>query len=360
MALGRVTIFILLTPLASAMRLKSVADKAKFCSAFNSTKCVERNECVWHLGKCAGEQGNGRCNDGVGPTPCFDVAKCAEGAPGPTPEKKWAFIFTHSLERNFNGFKRETIVPVHDFAKRWGNTDIVLLVPKQGSSNRVHGSISEANRTKLWKDHGVTVVDVDWTLPPGMLWTKPNSWCGPKDLMRLQMFGMEQYSSVVYLDTDTQIQPGDGVATAFKCASKNYFLSATGPLSPLNVGVMAAKPNRKVMQATIEFGRLANFSKITGWGDAGFAPNQHKFIGAECGQGYQHTFFHKRDSPVVMEAVRRAGAEADMPIAKQMERCLWNWQHGTQDCANVDCKDVIVIHKDKEGDKCRRKVYPEM
>lgn len=50
----------------------------------------------------------------------------------------------------------------------------------------------------------------------------------------------------------TVVQPGD-VSSMFKCAAQNYLLTTTGPLSPLNLGFVALKPNTTMVRVAEYF-----------------------------------------------------------------------------------------------------------
>merc|ERR1711920_312877 len=100
--------------------------------------------------------------------------------------------------------------------------------------------LSKRHRERLEKFQ-VRLVEVPWSLPPTLKWWPSNwwpgkfdGWCGPQDLVRLHTLGLEDYDA-----------------------------------------------------ENITFDK-----KKRGWGDGGFGVAENYFTGAECGQGFFHTFFY--------------------------------------------------------------------
>ena len=95
-------------------------------------------------------------------------------------------------------------------------------------------------------------------------------------------------------DQDIEFQ-GD-VSSVLRCAATGRMLSASGGVGePLNVGFFAAKPDKRLVRAAEIFADGVEFNRQTGWATGGFAPSGGYFIGAECGQGYVHTLYMKKD-----------------------------------------------------------------
>ncbi|CAK0833398.1 unnamed protein product [Prorocentrum cordatum] len=181
--------------------------------------------------------------------------------------------------------------------------------------------------------------------------------CLGKDMFRIHVFGLEEYAAVAYFDTDTQLTGRGDFSQVMRCAaSKSMFISTSGPMSPLNLGFMAFRPSRLLKEAAVRLAQLANFNMVTGWGNAGFAPTNRWFTGAECGQGFVHTLLYKTASAAVLQAVRETGAL--LPTAVQVDRCVWNHQHDGP-CKNGGCSNIRLIHK--EGwSKCKKMNVSEL
>merc|ERR1712100_521653 len=104
----------------------------------------------------------------------------------------------------------------------------------------------------LVKQYGIRMVEIPWTLPPNCWYPrdywwpgKPDGWCGPQDLMRLHVLGLDDYDAVVFYDQDIEFQ--GSVAPILRCAAKGYFISASGGAGePLNVGFFALRPDRQL------------------------------------------------------------------------------------------------------------------
>lgn len=284
------------------------------------------------------------------------MSACAKDAPGPTKDARWALIFTHTLQRALkHGIRDENIAPLQKLAQRLGNTDLLLLVPKWGAITDSSGhpnthNISDEVQAKLHQQ-GVKIVEVPWGTPPGMKYAPPpgKGWCGPQDLLRLHILGMEEYASVAYFDTDTQLTGNGDPTMPLRCAAKNHFISTAGPSAPFNIGYFAVKPSRALLDASVRYAQNVDFDPYTGWDGAGNAPFRTKFVGAECGQGFLHHLFHKKTEGADKAF---AAAKATRPIAKQIDRCLWNYQKD-QDCLKKSSewtcdKSVVMVHKEDE------------
>eukprot|EP00041_Stephanoeca_diplocostata_P031988 m.1011783 g.1011783 ORF g.1011783 m.1011783 type:complete len:129 (-) comp24062_c0_seq34:4200-4586(-) len=74
-----------------------------------------------------------------------------------------------------------------------------------------------------------------------------------------------------------------------KCAARNYMLTASGPMSPVNLGVWAFKPDLALLDTTLDFLRSVDYydvkAQIGGWDWIGFRPSGGGFVGDDCGQG---------------------------------------------------------------------------
>lgn len=365
------SVFLALSALLAfkANALKITGDASACASQQTTAQCVKLGSCLWEPSEgCRTTYDNptkSRCNNGSGYVDCWgdsELAACAEGGK-PKPGDKWAFVFTHSLERGFSGFNgklAENIKSFQDKANELGNTDIVLLVPKigsvvDGSGATVKKVLSEETKEALRKQN-ILWKEVAWALPPKMLYvpvTKPGepAWCGAKDLMRLHALGLEEYKALAYFDTDTQLMGNGDFGQVFRCAasgSAGHFLTTSGPMSPLNVGMFALKPSRALLNAAVDFAQTSFYDPITGWGDSGLSPNKGSYIGAECGQGFMHALMYK-NSKSVLASIKTAAYQR--PPAVQLDRCIWNRQHDTGCEEVMDCDKVVMIHKDGAGNK---------
>jgi hypothetical protein len=201
----------------------------------------------------------------------------------------------------------------------------------------------------------VLVYEADFLYPPNMRFQGQAATCLGKDMFRIHVFGLEEYAAVAYFDTDTQLTGRGDFSQVMRCAaSKNMFISTSGPMSPLNLGFIALKPSRLLKEAAIRLAQIADFNMATGWGNAGFAPGKKWFTGAECGQGFVHTMLYKTASASVRQAVEETGAS--LPAAVQVDRCIWNHQHDGP-CKNGGCSSIVMIHKDlwtKAASLCKK------
>jgi hypothetical protein len=247
-----------------------------------------------------------------------------------------------------------------------GNMDVLLLVPKEGSpidgmNGQAHGLPPESKA--ILKKHGVIIREVEWALPPGMLFLPTVPWCGSKDFMRLHVMGLEGYAAAVYMDFDVQLQePQNGkglhkdMAQLFQCAAQDNILWTGDVMGPINIGVFAVKPRPAIKEAGMNLLQAADYTRITGWGGAGHAPQTGSFIGSECGQGLFHTMFFKSDYGPVQLAAQQAGTV--MPPAHMVDLCKWNYLHGWECPKKLRCEDVVLIHKqsmDKDGCHAKQK-----
>eukprot|EP00929_Paragymnodinium_shiwhaense_P028690 TRINITY_DN16586_c0_g2_i1.p1 TRINITY_DN16586_c0_g2~~TRINITY_DN16586_c0_g2_i1.p1 ORF type:complete len:994 (-),score=195.81 TRINITY_DN16586_c0_g2_i1:93-3074(-) len=338
------------------------------CMPLSLHDCAAVEHCMWHLGKCVRRLSNRdqyHCVDGDSHVPCHSVAKCAAAAgssASPTADSKWAFVLTHSAPQDLHPAPTSIIQPLMKFAKRYGNIDVVMMIPRvRVEGQRIDGvpgssqplpTQTRAELTSL----GVRVLEVDWTRPPGMLY--PNVWCSAKDFIRLHIFGLEEYSAVVYMDSDVQLQDfestHDDMRQLFQCAAQGNFLVTGDTMAALNVGMFAVKPSASLQEAAVVFAQSFDYSEQSGWAGAGFAPYKGEFMGAECMQGFLHTLLFKQSFGPVQFAFRQAGAQ--LPRALQIDFCKWNYQHAWY-CQQYPCNQIVLLHKDApmEARACRQR-----
>lgn len=292
------------------------------------------------------------CHDGEKwGVPCFDVEACA----APTPSGgKYAFVYAQVGRPGWPwltflaSMKRQAVALA---TKTGGTADIILLMPAADIKQ-----MNDQHRNHLQK-YNVRVLEVPWTIPPALRWWpsdwwpgKADGWCGPQDLMRLHVLGLDEYDAAAFYDQDVEFQ-GDATPVLL-CASKGHFISASGGVGePLNVGFFALRPDRRLLLAAEKFAEGVTFNRQTGWANSGFKPAGGYFIGAECGQGYFHTLFYHRNSAKARAALAEAGfpslVEAPSGAVKAVviDRCIWNYQTGIQCPRDMDCETVRVHHK---------------
>eukprot|EP00040_Diaphanoeca_grandis_P033198 m.202887 g.202887 ORF g.202887 m.202887 type:complete len:679 (+) comp32838_c0_seq1:506-2542(+) len=277
---------------------------------------------------------------------CFDVHHCAARFPKDKLGKV-AFVFTDDLRRRSSppGKLRNLMdSPAQRrrlLAAKVHNADLVLVVPAQDVATHPLSDTEIA----YFAEVGMKVVAVPWLTPPGL--TTFNKGCGYMDLIRLHAWRLVEYDAVIVIDTDYTVM-GD-MGPIFRCAAQNYVVTTSGPLSPLNLGFVALKPDNRTMHAIEMYGASVDYTKETGWAGAGFKPSGGQFIGAGCGQGYLWTFFYKNGERVESEPIAKAWHDAGIarPRSFQVCRCLWNFQGDRTDSCGKDfsCGQVRGMHK---------------
>eukprot|EP00927_Polykrikos_kofoidii_P029686 TRINITY_DN25631_c0_g1_i1.p1 TRINITY_DN25631_c0_g1~~TRINITY_DN25631_c0_g1_i1.p1 ORF type:complete len:383 (+),score=48.36 TRINITY_DN25631_c0_g1_i1:88-1236(+) len=277
------------------------------------------------------------CNNGERNVPCSDVEACAANAP--LTGAKYAFVLTH-VGRPSQGFL-PNVESMRRIANASGSNQIdILLIMTNADAQSM-----DVERKQEIASKGVRLVEVDWAVPPDMLWTRPHDWCGQQDLIRLHAFGLEGYDAIAYYDSDVEMQ-GD-VLPVFRCASTGKFITTNGGIGePLNVGFFALRPNPMTLQAARNFARLATFDDKTGWSNNNFTPSNGYYVGAECGQGFFHTLFYMKTA-VGRQALEEAGYGRDGRVFEsiQIDKCIWNYQTSFQCKSDFDCKLVRAHHK---------------
>ena len=294
------------------------------------------------------------CNDGERSRDCFrGVESCAaEG-----PEKgKFAIVFSHvgGVPEKFLPYLEDA----RDQAKK-GGLDLLLLIPRSDAT-----SLEEGLRMSL-KDRGVTVVEVDWALPPDMLYHQKDGWCAPEDLIKLHALTLSTYDAVVMYSNLVQIQ-GD-LLPLLRCAATGRFLATQGGFGePLNPGFFAVRPDKRLLQAAMIFAREATFAPATGWANGGYAPKEGYYVGAECGSGFLHTLLYKRGRKAVklaQDALVRAGLDASGVQAELLDMCIWNYQTSSGCRQDFNCSRVIAhqlpLEKGSDPRECMKRLPVE-
>lgn len=301
------------------------------------------------------------CNDGERFVKCFDLGSCDElrtrRRRGRAPER-YALVLSHFGVPNARFKFLPFISSWREQATKYPGIqiDILLLITAKDAKYLRH------ENHRLMEDNGVRVVEVDWNVPPGMVYKGQSAfnhyrddgsdWCGPQDLMRLHAFTLKGYDAVAYYDSDIEFR-GD-LLPVFRCASKpGRFITTGGGIGvPLNIGFFALRPDPRFMQASRFFAENYNYSLANGWGNSGWAPSKVKYAGGECGQGFIHTLLYKRNSEPSLKSLEAAGlAIPDMLEAVQIDKCVWNYQTSFQCPKDFDCSLVRAHHKPKKPGK---------
>ena len=268
------------------------------------------------------------CNDGQQNVPCTDVEACAEMAP-----KTGRFALIFSYVGKMGPKTLPFLESAKSAAQKANKADLLILMTETDAAD-----MNVSIREKL-HNQGVQVHVVSWALPPNMKYTKDENWCGQKDLIRLHALGLDSYDAVAYFDNDIEVQ-GD-ITPVLRCASTGNFLTTNGGLGEaLNVGFFALKPQKLLLEAAENFAREADYSEQTGWAQEGWKPCGGYYVGGECGQGFFHTLFYKRQA-MLKEQFQKIGQKWN---ALQIDKCMWNYQTSYQ-CNNFDCSRVRVHHK---------------
>jgi len=309
----------------------------------------------WHMDKPRRKVCNGCCHDGAKwGVPCFDtqLEACAAKAKlggryalvyGQVEKPNWPWLtFLPSLQTQAKLLEQRS----------QGTVDIVVIMLAKDIAK-----MDQRHRDYLEK-YKVRLVEVPWSLPPDLRWWpdnwwpgKSDGWCGPQDLVRMQVFGLVDYDAAAFYDQDIEFL-GD-ISPVLLCASTNVFISTSGGVGePLNVGFFALKPDKRLLHAAEIMAKGIKFDKHTGWGGAGFKPSGGYFVGAECGQGYVHTLIYQKKAAVARDALEAAGlppmdAPSAMPTV-QLDRCVWNYQTGAGCPGRFDC-DLIQVHHKPTG-----------
>lgn len=285
---------------------------------------------------------NTLCNDGEKAAKCLDVEACASRGPE---NGRYAFVLS------FGGDSpRASMGPflpyLHEMSvqAQQHNIDILFIIEKQ------HVRHLRDEEWRHLRAHQVKVLEVEWSVPPNMKFVNDRRgvrsstpWCGPKDFIRLHALALDQYDAVLYYDSDVELRAD--VTPLLRCAATGRLLTTTGANVPLNMGTFAVRPDPKLLQTALNFAQRASFNSTSGWAGAGFKPSTAKFFGAECGQGFFHTLFYKKNNPEVQLAFQQVGNETALLEASMVDRCVWNYQ-GTKDCLpDFDCAQIRAHHK---------------
>eukprot|EP00040_Diaphanoeca_grandis_P033076 m.201734 g.201734 ORF g.201734 m.201734 type:complete len:480 (-) comp32804_c7_seq4:36-1475(-) len=288
----------------------------------------------------------GQCSRHV----CLDVFHCAAKWDEREHGKNFAIVLTHDLEREPKGrdfIEGETHQRRLQAARAHG-VDVVLVVP----NNTIARFPLTIDELDALAKNNVKVEFVSWIVPPKMI--HKIEGCSKKDLIRLHAFALTNYDAVVVYDSDVLIQ-GD-ITPVLKCAAQNVMLSSTGPLSPLNLGFFAVRPDPRVLMAAVEFAQTVDYTREEGWGKMGHTPSGGPFTGASCGQGFFWTVFFKNgeaEDSAELNAVYKH-ANVTRPEAFLIDRCIWDfqvemttgeWGRGNACSPTFSCDQVRVLHK---------------
>lgn len=266
---------------------------------------------------------------------CLDVHHCAKR--WPTDRKgKFALVVADDLHRPriitrrgeharnlLNSSEQAAIVA----AARAHGVDVVMLLPNASAARH---PLEEIERRHL-ESVGIKVSTMSpWIIPPNYR-PQVNMGCTRQDLFRLNAFRLTEYDAVIVYDRDVSIF-GD-LTDVFRCAALNTFLTSSGPLSPLNLGFIAFKPNLGLLRAAELFVAesdymmhdkksrpLPNGAFAGGWDNIGFVPFGRHFIGGNCGQGLYWSLYYKNGERNTTRLLDRIWTEAgiERPPAYQL------------------------------------------
>ncbi|CAJ1342410.1 unnamed protein product [Effrenium voratum] len=264
---------------------------------------------------------------------CLDVEKCAQSGPE---NGKYALVLSHW------GVPSEGMlqsIPSMKAAALAANNADILLIMLQKDADRISPKIQ-----KLLDKWTVKVRVVPWDVPTRSIFNPKHDWCGHQDLIRLHVVGLEGYDAVAYYDADCEFQ-GD-VLPVLRCAASGMFLSTNGGVGEsLNIGFIALRPDRRLLDAALFFAQNNNFTVKDGWGHTGWKPCGGYFVGGECGQGFFYSLYYSK-SAAAKKALQAADVwDNDVFRPAQIDRCLWNYQTSYQCRPDFDCERVRVHHK---------------
>jgi len=149
---------------------------------------------------------------------------------------------------------------------------------------------------------------------------KNKNCCGMAEYVKLEVFNLP-YDQVLYLDMETKTVKSPEVL--FQCDADLIY--AAGPLSPLNAGILLAKPNKNIYKDMIETLKRVSHTYTNelcfeglGCGPCKMTKRNRKnkklpCLGSEGPQGFLHYYFVKRQDPNL--------------IARQISTCLFNFQN---------------------------------
>lgn len=276
----------------------------------------------------------GCCNSGAQIVDCLNVEKCAASW---QPEKgKFALVLSHWGPPSESMLQSIRSMKAAAAAANWAD---ILLVMLQKDADRISPKIQ-----KLLDRWEIKLHVVDWDVPPDSMFYPEHDWCGHQDLIRLHVLALDAYDAVAYYDADCEFQ-GD-ITPVLRCAATGKLLTTNGGVGEsLNVGFIAVRPDRRLLEAARLFARKNNFSVQHGWGNSGWKPCGGYFVGGECGQGFMYSLFYSRSSSA-QRALEGAGVwENGVFQAAQIDRCIWNYQTSYQCRADFNCERVRVHHK---------------
>ena len=275
----------------------------------------------------------GCCNSGAEVVGCFDVERCALEGPS---NGKFALVLSHWGVPSEGML--QSITSMKAAAMAANSADILLIILQKDADRTPH------KIQKLLSKWEIKVHVVDWDVPPDSMFYPKHDWCGHQDLIRLHVLGLDAYDAVAYYDADCEFQ-GD-VTPILRCAATGKLLTTNGGVGEsLNVGFIAVRPDKRLLEAARIFARKNNFSVQHGWGNSGWKPCGGYFVGGECGQGFLYSLFYSK-SPAAQQALKGAGVwQNGIVEAAQVDRCIWNYQTSYQCRTDFNCERVRVHHK---------------
>eukprot|EP00440_Ansanella_granifera_P071256 gb/GFBE01077338.1/.p1 GENE.gb/GFBE01077338.1/~~gb/GFBE01077338.1/.p1 ORF type:complete len:345 (+),score=82.47 gb/GFBE01077338.1/:1-1035(+) len=270
------------------------------------------------------------CHLGSKEAPCLDVDACA--ANGPANGK-------YAIAMSFYGKPKDSMLPyiesMRKAANLANNADLLMVMRESDAA------FMTPHQKEMFQNYSVKLVNVTWDTPPNMKSYLGEYWCGHQDFIRLHILGIEGYDAIAYYDTDIEFQ-GD-ITPVLKCAASGKFLTTNGGMGEaLNVGFFATKPDKRLVEASVNFARDNEYDKFTSWGKMEWAPAGGYYVGGECGQGFFYSLFYKTGG-AAQKALESVGLSA--LDAAQIDRCVWNYQTSFMCKKDFDCSTVRAHHK---------------
>lgn len=273
----------------------------------------------------------GRCSNGYGHVPCFDVEACAARFSG-----AGRFALVTSLYDNLIFPFLQYVQSFRDFTRNVSGTVDFLLVMNRTQAKR----LLPAHKNVLAQSK-IAVVEVDWTFPPEMLDQSNvgSEWgdCA-QSLIRIHAFGLEGYDAIVYYPVTAEAH--GSLVPLFHCiaTSPDLVLTTLGHGGDPKVEVFALRPRRELVDVARKVLSTSKYSNARGWANCGHAPSGGHFPFAECSSAFLYTFLHKRKCDAVKHAYEEL--QIAMPRAAQVDFCRWYYQGEADVCRKFPCLDV--------------------
>lgn len=249
---------------------------------------------------------------------CFDVHHCAARRGNKT--GRFAITITDDLRRSASSAAARTARGARNLREspamlrrlevaRTHGIDLVIVVPEDSVAE--HPIVPEEQA--YFDEHNIVIKKVPWIVPPNMR-HELNRGCGFMDFIRLHTLNLTDYDAVVRtLDIvshnvsepdrttppfkvlyDADVMVAGDISPVLHCAAQNYFISTSGPNSPLNLGFLGFRPDERLLEAALYFAEQVEYDKPPrgstsrrrsrgGWDYVGYADTKNYFTSCVCG-----------------------------------------------------------------------------